>query len=222
MRRAMERDSIDATGSGNNFRSGQTRFHADRTRSTSDHAPSGTGNAHRTTAQAADRAKERGMSVRLVDQSSAGYPPCRSRRARVIRQGTARNLLKMTPSRRCLHLRAHTSRCGLRLVSERTPHEEGGSANRLRRRTRVIPRDSEVVIGGNIDDCDGNATDLRGIIRRMVQTDEEHVGFPRQLGSRAHRTRTRHGARLTDPREIVEKQWMGRTRMRWYADAERR
>lgn len=86
----------------------------------------------------------------------------------------------------------------------------------------MTPRDSEVMNGGNIVDRDGGATDLRGIIRRMMQTDEEHVGFPRQLGSRAHRTRTRHGARLTDPREVVVKQWMGRTRMQRYAIAERR
>lgn len=110
----------------------------------------------------------------------------------------------MTPSRRCLHLRAGTSRCPLQMVSERTPHEEGGSANRLRRRTRATPRGSEGIDDGNIGDRDGTATDLRGSIRRMLQTDEEHVGFPRRLGSRA---RSETGTARSDVSPTHERSW---------------
>jgi hypothetical protein len=86
----------------------------------------------------------------------------------------------------------------------------------------VTPCNFQVGIDGNTDAHDEDAADLRNVIRWMMELDEENVEFPRQLGSRVHRIRTRHGARLTDPREIVEQQWMGRTRLQRYAGAERR
>jgi hypothetical protein len=95
------------------------------------------------------------------------------------------------------------------MVSERTPHEEGGSTVRSRERNRAIPCNLEAGIDGNIGAHDEDATDLCSVIRWMRQLDEEYVELPRQLGSRVHRFRTRHGAHLTDPREIVVKQWMG-------------
>ena len=62
--------------------------------------------------------------------------------------------------------RATTSRWTRTMVSERTPHEECGSANRLRRRTRVTCCGTEVNDDGNIEGRDGIATSLRGIIAR--------------------------------------------------------
>ena len=63
-------------------------------------------------------------------------------------------------------LRANTSRCTQITVSERALDEEGGSANRLRRRARATPCESEVFEGSNVDGRDGNATNLRGNLVR--------------------------------------------------------
>ena len=66
-------------------------------------------------------------------------------------------------------------------------------------------------------DCDQPARHHR----KVMQPDEESSDS-REIGSRAHRNWTRHGARFTDPREIVDKERMERTRLRRYASAERR
>jgi hypothetical protein len=79
------------------------------------------------------------------------------------------------------------------MVSERTPHEEGGSANRLRRRPRATPRESEVFEGSNVDERDGSATNLRGNIARCCSP-TRNTSDSEATRSRAHRTWTRHGA----------------------------
>ena len=70
----MERDFIEATGSGKNFRSGQTRYHADRPRST----------------------QARGMSVRFVDRLFQGYPPERTQTNTGHSSATARKRVNDT------------------------------------------------------------------------------------------------------------------------------
>lgn len=99
---------------------------ADRTRSNGDHAPSGAG--------------KRPSNCSASCGSSEGNEGCPSGSSPNVRRGThldaqdehgssdqdRKAMVEMTPSRRCLHLRADTSRCPLPMMFERTPHEEEG------------------------------------------------------------------------------------------------
>lgn len=98
------------------------------------------------------------------------------------------------------------------MVSERTPHEEGGSANRLRRRTRATPCESEVFEGSNVDERDGSATNLRGNIARCCSPTRN------TSDSRGNSGRERTGPGHGTERRLTAK--MGRTRMRRYANVE--
>jgi len=99
-----------------------------------------------------------------------------------------------------------------RMVSERTPHEEGGSANRLRRRTRATPCESEVFEGSNVDERDGSATNLRGMLARTCSPTRN------TSDSRGNSGRERTGPGHGTERRLTAK--MGRTRMRRYANVE--
>jgi hypothetical protein len=111
------------------------------------------------------------MSVRLTDRLLVRVPTLKNTGEHGSSERNRKESIAMIPSRSfissafggCYQLRANTSRCTQMLVSERTPHEEGGSANRLRRRARATPRESEVFCGSNVEERDGNATNLRGI-----------------------------------------------------------
>jgi hypothetical protein len=140
----MERDFIEATDSGKNFRSGQTRFPADRPRST----------------------QARGMSVRFANRLFQGHPPERIQANTGHLTETARNRRNDTLANPACWVRATTSRWTQPMVSERTPHEECETAVRSRERNRVNRCDSEVADDGNIEGVDGKATSLRGIIAR--------------------------------------------------------
>lgn len=103
------------------------------------------------------------------------------------------------------------------MVSERTPHEEGGSANRLRRRTRATPCDSEVFQDSNVEERDGNAANLRGMLARACSPTRNTSDSRGNSGR--ERTGTGHGTERGSPTHIRGK-WMGRTRMRRYANVE--
>lgn len=182
----MERDSIEATGSGKNFRSGQTRYHADRPRST----------------------QARGMSVRFVDRLFIGYPPERTQTNTDHFTETARNRRNDTlaksryPPRRVCGLRATTSRWTSTMVSERTPHEECESTARSRERNRVIPAIPKVPPMATSNE----ATGLRPACAAPSQEDAARRGIrriPEQSGR--ERTGTGHGTERVSPTH--ERSW---------------
>ena len=80
-------------------------------------------------------------------------------------------------------------------------------------------RETEVFYGSNVEERDGNATNLRGTLARGCSPTRNTSDSRGNSGR--ERTGTGHGTerRLTNPQVIAGK-WMGRTRMRRYANVE--
>ena len=192
----MVRDSIDATGSGNNFRSGQTRIHGDRTRSTQD----------------------RGMSVRLVTGCSKGTRPEERRRAEVVpsmpqgidRTTPSRIPVAVAPATTCSHSGRHlavSATDGVRKNTTRGRAVDGTSAKTSPGRPPASPKSSSVetsteATGARTPACAASSSELAA---------DEESSDSRGDSGRERQDRKRHGARLTDPRAIVgNKGWDGR------------
>jgi hypothetical protein len=141
----MERDSIEATDSGKNFRSGQTRFPAHRPRWT----------------------QARGMSVRLVNRLFQGYPPERIQTSLGPALKSARRRVCRIPSRIQLAGFGRPPRGGRNRWCPKEHHTRSEDQRSVRENeTGVRLCDTEVNFDGNIEERDGIATSLRGIIGR--------------------------------------------------------
>ena len=200
----MERDSIEASGSGKNFRSGQTRYHADRPRLT----------------------QARGMSVRFVDRLFQRYPPERTQTNTGHFTETARNRRNDALAKSRTHLGgrrtsgdhlAVDANDGVRKNTTRGVRLDGPFA-RTKPGETLRYRSSD---DGNIERNDGVATSLRGILARG-RSPTRNTSDSRGNSGR-ERTGTGHGTeRASSTTSDRGQEPMGRTRLQRYANAERR